>query len=195
MDRLPFREAADVLGVSTDTLKRRAKAGRLPEAVKVDGPQGEQWMLPEAELPQIAAREGWEIDLRDSEAIAIPVAAVQPSQELLDRLVGAESRAAKAEAQNTVSGEQLEQSRKSVQQARADLEATRAELDRARADSAAAGQGQAVAEATLSEVRAQAERDREAIALERASRERVEAERDAVMQSLGWLGRRRLRRG
>ncbi|MEM7275458.1 MAG: hypothetical protein AAF547_20450 [Actinomycetota bacterium] len=39
--------------------------GGLPEAKKVNTPAGVVWMIPEAELPAIASRNGWTIDLRD----------------------------------------------------------------------------------------------------------------------------------
>jgi predicted site-specific integrase-resolvase len=59
-----LRDAGEILGVSVDTLKRRIKTGKLPEAIRPDGDKG-PWQVPRDQLGAIAEREGWIIDLRD----------------------------------------------------------------------------------------------------------------------------------
>lgn len=57
-------EAAQILGVSADRLADRIEAGELPEAVEIgDGAV----LIPRDQLPVIAQREGWIIDLRDGD--------------------------------------------------------------------------------------------------------------------------------
>lgn len=56
-----MREAAEVFGVSVDTLRRRIRDNQLDEAQLVQGPFGATWVLPRASLDVIAAREQWEL--------------------------------------------------------------------------------------------------------------------------------------
>jgi hypothetical protein len=58
---LELDEAAGLLGVSTAQLSQRIEAGDLPEAVEID--EGAV-LIPRDQLPAIAQREGWIIDLR-----------------------------------------------------------------------------------------------------------------------------------
>lgn len=59
-DQIGLRDAADVFGVSIDTLRRRIRDNQLDEALLVQGPFGATWVLPKAELGTIAEREGWD---------------------------------------------------------------------------------------------------------------------------------------
>jgi chromosome segregation ATPase len=75
-----LHEAAELLGVSTAQLNQRIEAGELPEAIESDDGQ---ILLPRDQLPAIAQREGWIIDLR--------VNGDEPSpefSEMLERLLG-----------------------------------------------------------------------------------------------------------
>ncbi|MGH1488615.1 MAG: hypothetical protein ACRBK7_04350 [Acidimicrobiales bacterium] len=62
---LTLPQAGDLLGVNDSDLSRLIRIGALPEARKVDGPEGRVWTIAEAHLPAIASRNGWTIDLRD----------------------------------------------------------------------------------------------------------------------------------
>ena len=59
-DQIGLRDAADIFGVSIDTLRRRIRDNQLDEAVLVQGPFGATWVLPRAGLSAIAEREGWD---------------------------------------------------------------------------------------------------------------------------------------
>ncbi len=60
-DQIGLREAADMFGVSVDTLRRRIRDNQLDEAQLVQGPFGATWVLPSESLAVIAARENWEV--------------------------------------------------------------------------------------------------------------------------------------
>ena len=60
-DQIGLRDAAEVFGVSIDTLRRRIRDNQLDEAVLVQGPFGATWVLPRNVLTEIATREQWEI--------------------------------------------------------------------------------------------------------------------------------------
>lgn len=75
-----LHEAAELLGVSTAQLNLRIEAGELPEAIESDDGA---LVVPRDQLPAIAQREGWLIDLRADGS--------QPSpefSEMLERLLG-----------------------------------------------------------------------------------------------------------
>ncbi len=61
-DHIGLREAAEMFGVSVDTLRRRIRDNQLDEAQLVQGPFGATWVLPRSLLAAIAAREHWEIE-------------------------------------------------------------------------------------------------------------------------------------
>ena len=65
---LTLNQAGRQLGVDDDALTRLIQMGALPEARRVPGCQGPEWVIPERQLPSIAARNGWTIDLRGSTA-------------------------------------------------------------------------------------------------------------------------------
>ncbi|NNF54480.1 MAG: hypothetical protein HKN03_08560 [Acidimicrobiales bacterium] len=60
-DQIGLRDAAEVFGVSIDTLRRRIRDNQLDEALLVQGPFGATWVLPRNALAEIAAREEWEM--------------------------------------------------------------------------------------------------------------------------------------
>lgn len=62
---LTLHQAGKQLGVDDTTLTRLIRVGGLPEARKISQPHGMVWMVPEKDLPAIAKRNGWTIDLRD----------------------------------------------------------------------------------------------------------------------------------
>ncbi len=75
-DQIGLRDAAEVFGVSIDTLRRRIRDNQLDEALLVQGPFGATWVLPRNSLTEIAAREQWELlDVEVSrEATEVPSA-------------------------------------------------------------------------------------------------------------------------
>lgn len=62
---LTLHQAGNQLGVEDTTLSRLIRVGGLPEARKVNRPEGLVWVIPQDDLPEIARRNGWTIDLRD----------------------------------------------------------------------------------------------------------------------------------
>ena len=62
---LTLHQAGNQLGVEDTTLSRLIRVGGLPEARKVNRPEGLVWVIPQEDLPAIARRNGWTIDLRD----------------------------------------------------------------------------------------------------------------------------------
>ncbi len=62
---LTLLQAGELLGVDDSDLSRLIRIGALPEARKVDRPEGRVWTIAEEHLPAIASRNGWTIDLRD----------------------------------------------------------------------------------------------------------------------------------
>lgn len=67
---LTLRQAADLLGSSTTTLRKLIRQGRLLEAEKVKTAEGRVWAIPVASIPSIAKREGLEINLDLDTAIS-----------------------------------------------------------------------------------------------------------------------------
>lgn len=61
-EHIGLRDAADMFGVSIDTLRRRIRDNQLDEAQLVQGPFGATWVLPRAELSSIAEREQWDFE-------------------------------------------------------------------------------------------------------------------------------------
>ena len=217
-----MREAAEVCGVSLDTIKRRRRDGAFPGASMVDG----AWQIPSAELANVAAAEGWTLVLPDAEHGAEPEATgVQSTRadsgvlgavrvaELEAQLVhvhelhGAEidakdaERVAQVDQMKTEHAAEVGSMGERLDRANSDIEKVTAERDRARSD--------------LEHLRAELDRVKaekadiektaavaEALAAERAEMlAKVETaatdsgERaDAAVAALGWLGRRRYRR-
>ncbi|NNE96852.1 MAG: hypothetical protein HKN24_12570 [Acidimicrobiales bacterium] len=61
-DQIGLRDAAELFGVSIDTLRRRIRDNQLEEALLVQGPFGATWVLPRSALSTIAEREHWDLD-------------------------------------------------------------------------------------------------------------------------------------
>lgn len=64
---LTLHQAADRLGVEHTDLNRLIRIGALPEARKVNRPEGRVWVIDESQLPAVASRNAWTIDLRSTE--------------------------------------------------------------------------------------------------------------------------------
>ncbi len=65
---IELERAAKLLGVSVNALVRRIKRGDLPEAEHAAESADDLWVVPRAALGPIAEREGWIIDLRETDA-------------------------------------------------------------------------------------------------------------------------------
>ena len=66
-ETLGLREAAEHLGVSVDTLRRRIKDDAMPEAFKAEGKFGSTWVVPLVAMADIADRERWVLQLPSDE--------------------------------------------------------------------------------------------------------------------------------
>ena len=200
-DDLAFREAAEVLGVSLSTLKRRHKDGSLSEAVLRSGPGGEQWAIPMSDLGQLAERNGWvvNLDLRESGRessldATMPQVEVEAMVQARVEATRAKDRLSELERQLKRSEGDLEHERAEKDRLEADLTQTQAELGQVRSELAVSvalvgERGELVSR--LEEV--QAERVVEiGVLRERAVRAEMDAR--AVRESLGWWARRRLAR-
>jgi len=242
-ESLSLREAAEVFGVSVDTLRRRIKDDRLPEVESVQGQYGSEYRLPISSLKAVSEREGWAIGVVDADSTAAdpmqtPAQAVGIGipEEILDRLLAAEGSAAGSAAELNAAQDRLRGLEAQLHQARNDLEHERSESERLRADLAESAKTEAVATARTEEVKARiadlerevaratenqaelelaretsaaatqaAEQDRDLIKAEAAElsarvdeleqeRHALERARSEAEASLGWLGRRRLKK-
>lgn len=83
---LTLRQAADLLGSSTTTLRKLIRQGRLLEAEKVKTAEGRVWAIPEASIASIAEREGFEINLTAEpvDAAASSSAESEPVESVVD---------------------------------------------------------------------------------------------------------------
>ena len=206
-----MREAADVCGVSLDTIKRRRRDGLFPGVAKVDG----AWRIPSAELAKVAADEGWSIVLPDAlpgaehDAGGVQVEAAAPDvhgavrvAELEARLVHVhELHGAELAAKDEGHAGELDRVQTDLDRVtadrdrqRSDVDHLRAELDRVKAEKVELEKTAAVAEALaaeraemLAKVELQAED-----AVVRA--DGVAAERDRAVSLLGWMGRNKYRK-
>lgn len=146
-----IKEAATAFGVSVDTVRRRIKDGKLPEADLIEGKYGETYELPMGDLLAIAEREGWVLDLTDGSAQGSPSAAHTqdaPLADLVERVIAAETSA-------ETTAMQLAQTEKERDQARSDLEQERTERQRLETDLIELDKAKAVAETRTDEVRTQ----------------------------------------
>lgn len=142
--------AAEAFGISVDTLRRRIKSEKLPEAALTQGKFGDTYELPMADLAQIAEREGWILDLTNLDAQSSPSAAHGQSInfELIEQLTEA-----KVEAQSsTRHAEELERKN---QQLTSDLENERKALNEVTEELIESDKAKAVAEARVDELRKQ----------------------------------------
>lgn len=160
-DSLSLKEAAELFGVSVDTLRRRIRDEKLPEAQLVAGQYGDEYRLPRAAVGTVSRREGWAIDLAGDEGAAQnpahdpgqPVGIGIPA-EILDRLLDAESLAAGSAADLRASESRVDALEAQLQQARNDLEHERVESQRLRADLSESSKAEAVATARAQEIQA-----------------------------------------
>lgn len=74
---LTLSQAGRQLGVADDALSRLIRTGSLPEARQETTAHGPVWLIPTRDLPSIAARNGWNLDLRGPRAAVSPPAAAQ----------------------------------------------------------------------------------------------------------------------
>ncbi|MCP3876898.1 MAG: hypothetical protein GY701_00665 [Sulfitobacter sp.] len=151
-----LREAAELFGVSVDTLRRRIRSGRLTEAGLAEGSFGEEYRLPVVCLGEVAAREGWDAPVRPGSGTGgggQPVGIPGVPEDFVDRLVSAERRAAAAEAAVDSLEGAANASDGLVQRLRSDLEQERAELVRVQVESSAALRDAATAKARVEEIR------------------------------------------
>lgn len=189
-------EAAEVFGVSQETLKKTLDNGAVPEAVRKD----DSWSLPSDSLSRIAEREGWPLDLNGQR----PSMAELPDQ--LDRYVSetlaAHAAVVLAKTQATAARAEAQQARHRLKQARQDLEAEQVERQRATAELAESERERSVLDTGKAVAETRAEEIRRQLDYERSQRDyltqrigTLEQERDELVASMGWMSRRRLRRG
>lgn len=160
-DSLSLKEAAELFGVSVDTLRRRIRDDKLPEAQLVAGQYGDEYRLPRAAVGTVSDREGWAIDVAGDENAGqrpahdpgLPVGIGIPA-EILDRLLDAESLAAGSAADLRASESKVGALEAQLQQARNDLEHERVESQRLRADLSESSKAEAVAAARTEEIQA-----------------------------------------
>lgn len=77
---LTLGQAGHQLGVDDTTLTRLIQMGALPEARPDARADGTVWTIPQRDLPSIAARNGWTIDLRGRAKIVAPAPPQVPVQ-------------------------------------------------------------------------------------------------------------------
>lgn len=80
---LTLHQAGSRLGVEDTVLSRLIRIGALPEARKVNKPDGDVWVIPSDELSAVATRNGWTIDLRHGEGRVVdgnPAESEQPTE-------------------------------------------------------------------------------------------------------------------
>lgn len=151
---LGIKDVAAVFDVSVDTLRRRIRDGKLPEARLVAGKYGDTYELPMGDLSAVAEREGWVLDL--SAAAAHGNTPLQPGASTLpgdyiDRLVAAETAA-------ETTRQQLQQLEKERNRARSDLEHEQSERLRLESELAAESTASAVLRQQLADKQEEAQR-------------------------------------
>ncbi len=171
-----IREAAEAFGVSHDTLRRRIKDGKLPEADLVPGRHGDTYVLPMADLMQIADREGWVLDLTDEGLHMQAQGTAVDVDELLNRVIDAEGRLGQLPAMER----ERDQAQRERDQARSDLENERTERSRLETELAELNKTKAVAEALADERKNELERERSAVV---EYQEQLETERELAAET------------
>jgi hypothetical protein len=58
---ISLRELSEHVGVDVAHLKRMIRVGSLPEATRQVGPDGKGWVIPNAAVPGVIARNGWTV--------------------------------------------------------------------------------------------------------------------------------------
>ena len=171
-----IKEAAQVCGVSTDTIKRRLSDGRFPTAHQRPGRTGPEWRIDAGELVKVAAEDDWDLNL----------ASAEPQQtggfeKLLQTVQGDTAALVDAQARLGQSQFRTEQLEKELIQAKTDLEHWHSEHDRRIAEAAELQQAKAVAEARTEEVRTQLTKTEQQV----STQTQLLAERDAELVSMG----------
>ena len=189
-DLVQIAQAARSLGVPTDLLETKAELGAVPEAVRSDT----TWMIPATALASIADREGWALDLTGVEP---RVAGDRTTTETLAAqaavmLAKTQASAARVESQDLL--RRLRIAQQSAEADRADSKRAREELTAAEQELAQVQRAKAVAEAKAEELRRFLDREQTQFRFMSERVAALEQERDQLLASLGWLGRKRYRR-
>jgi hypothetical protein len=190
-DLVQIAQAARSLGVPADLLETKAELGAVPEAIRSDT----SWMIPAKALAHIAEREGWTLDLTGAEPRAVAGNDRATTESLAAQtavmLAKTQASAARVESQDLL--RRLRVAQQTAEADRAEATLARDELAAAEKELAQLQRAKAVAEAKAEELRRFLEREQ---AQFRFMSERVaalEQERDQLLASLGWIGRRRYR--
>jgi hypothetical protein len=190
-DLVQIAQAARSLGVPADLLETKAELGAVPEAIRSDT----SWMIPATALAHIAEREGWTLDLTGAEPRTVGGNDRATTETLAAQtavmLAKTQASAARVESQDLL--RRLRVAQQAAEADRAEATLARDELAAAEKELAQLQRAKAVAEAKAEELRRFLEREQ---AQFRFMSERVaalEQERDQLLASLGWIGRRRYR--
>ncbi len=184
-----LNDAAEAFGISVDTLRRRIKKEKLPEAVLAQGKFGETYELPMADLVQIAEREGWTLDLNALDAESSPAAAHM--QSIVDFDVVEQLADAKASALS--SSRHVEELDRKLIQTQNDLEHETTAHHQTASELTEVSKAKAVAEARVEELRQRAEQaeklraevvqERDSLGLEHRELQKVSAESISALSS------------
>ncbi len=191
---LEIHHAAEVFGVSRETLLRRLDGGGLPEAVK----RGGSWTVPTEALAAMAEREGWPLDLTIKNGEPRVAAVPEQLDRYINETMAAHAAVVLAKTQATAARAEARDLSRRVKVLTNDLEAERAERSRATAALVEAEKAQAiierdraVAEARADEVRKQVEQERVERSLLSSRIGSLEADREEAMAAMGWWSKRR----
>lgn len=194
VDLVAIDHAAEALGVTTETLMRRLDGGGLPEAVHRNG----TWNVPSGALADIAAREGWPLDLRSESDLERLSRVPEQLDRYINETMAAHAAVVLAKTQAAAARAEARDLAKRTRELAEDLEAERIETDRLQAILTASERAQAilerdkaVAEARSDEVRKQVEQERIERSLLAKRVGELEADREEAMASMGWWSRRR----
>lgn len=190
-DLVQIAQAARSLGVPADLLETKAELGAVPEAVRSDS----TWMIPARALARIAKREGWTLDLTGSEPRATSGNDRATTETLAAQaaimLAKTQASAARVESQDLL--RRLRIAQQAADADRADADRARDELAATERELAQLQRAKAVAEAQAEELRRFLEREQTQFRFMGERVAALEQERDQLLASLGWLGRRRYR--
>lgn len=181
------REAADICGVSTDTIKRRLADSRFPTAEQQAGRTGPEWRIPAKELAQVAEADGWTLHLAAAEPPQKPELEQQQTEttfELIERIQAETAARATATAKLEQSEGKAMQLESSLKQARTDAEHWRAEHDRRIQELSESEKAKSVAEALAEERQNQLNHERSTVAENQAQ---LDAERELTAQQAAEL--------
>lgn len=191
-DLVQIAQAARSLGVPADLLETKAELGAVPEAVRSDT----TWMIPATALAGIADREGWTLDLTGVEPRAVAGNDRTTTETLAAQaavmLAKTQASAARVESQDLL--RRLRIAQQSAEADRADSKRAREELASVEQELAQLQRAKAVAEAKAEELRRFLEREQTQFRFMSERVAALEQERDQLLASLGWLGRKRYRR-